>query len=105
MRYFILFCLIVGMFWLGIFAVQHSSDLTINYQWNDNPMSVSLTSTTLLIVGILGLLALYIIFSFLKFVFGLRKRLKNRRNAKLSLRAKNDLTKGLVSFTEGKRCS
>jgi len=54
MRYFLMFCLIVGSFWLAIFAVQNSSDITINYQWNDNPMSVSLTSTTMLIVGILG---------------------------------------------------
>lgn len=101
MRYLLMFCFIVAIFWLGIFAVQHSSDITINYQWNDNPMSVSLTSTTLLIVGVLGLLALYIVFSFFKLLFGLRKRLKIRREAKISLKAKNELTKGLVLFTEG----
>jgi len=102
MRYLILFLIIVGTFWLGISAVQHSSDITINYQWNDNPMSVSLTSTTMLIVGILGILGLTILFSILKFIFGLNKRLKNRRNAKLSLKAKQELTKGLVQFTEGR---
>jgi len=102
MRYVLLFLCIVGTFWLGVSAVQHSSDITINYQWNDNPMSVSLTSTTMLIVGILGILGLYIFFSLLKFIFGLKKRLKNRRNAKLSLRAKQELTKGLVQFTEGR---
>ncbi len=101
MRYLLLFSFIVGTFWLGITAVQHSSDITINYQWDENPMSVSLTSTTLLIVSILGVLLLYIFFSILKFIFGLKKRLKNNRNAKLSVKAKHELTKGLVQFTEG----
>ena len=102
MRYLLLFLFIVGTFWLGISAVQHSSDVTINYQWNSNPMSVSLTSTTLLIVGILGILTLYFLFSLLRFIFGLKKRLKNKRNAKLSLKAQHELTKGLVRFTEGR---
>lgn len=101
MRYFLMFCLIVGSFWLAIFAVQNSSDITINYQWNDNPMSVSLTSTTMLIVGILGLIGLYILLGILKFIFGLGKRIKNKRQKKLALKAKNELTKGLVLFTEG----
>ena len=101
MRYLIFFILIVGAFWLGIYAVQHSSDVTINYQWNDNPMSVSLTSTTLLITSILGIVGLYILFSLSKFLFGLRKRLKLRKHAKLATRANQELTKGLVHFTEG----
>lgn len=95
------FFLIVAAFWLGIFAVQHSSDVTINYQWDKNPMSVSLTSTTLLIASIVGLISLYILFSLSKFLFGLRKRLKQRKAAKLSAKANEELTKGLVSFTEG----
>lgn len=93
--------LIVGAFWLGIYAVQHSSDVTINYQWNNNPMSVSLTSTTLLIASILGVIGLYILFSLSKFLFGLRKRLKLRKHAKLASLANQELTKGLVYFTEG----
>jgi len=101
MRYLLMFCLIIGAFWLAIFAVQHSSDITINYQWNDNPMSISLTSTTLLIVSIIGFIGLYLALGVLKFIFGLRKRLKNRRQIKLAQKAKNELTKGLVSFTEG----
>lgn len=101
MRYLLLFCFIVAAFWLALFAVQHSSDITINYQWNDNPMSISLTSTTLLIVGIVSLLGFYIAISILKFIFGLKSRIKNHRKNKLSLKAKNELTKGLVLFTEG----
>jgi len=101
MRYLLLFLFIVAAFWLGITAVQHSSDITISYQWDNNPMSVSLTSTTLLIAGILGLIGLYIVFSVLKFIFGFSARLKKRRHNKLANKAKEELTKGLVQFTEG----
>jgi len=101
MRYFLFFIFIVAAFGLSIFAIENSSELTINYQWEDNPMSMSLTSTTLLIAGIISLIAFYIIVSFLRFIFGLKKRFKNRRKTKLALKAKNELTRGLVSFTEG----
>ena len=101
MRDLIFFMLIVGAFWLGIYAVQHSSDVTINYQWNNNPMSASLTSTTLLIASILGVIGLYILFSLSKFLFGLRKRLRLRRHAKLTSKANQELNKVLVYFTEG----
>jgi len=101
MKYILFFFMVVAAFWLGIFAVQHSSDVTINYQWDKNPISVSLTSTTLLIAGIVGLIGLYILFSVSKFLFGLRKRLKQRKAAKLAAKANQELTKGLVSFTEG----
>ena len=101
MRYIFIFFAIVGAFWLGIYAVEHSSDIVIKYQWNENPLSVTLTSTTLLIVGVLGLVGLYLFFSILKFFFGLRKRLKQRKIAKLTTRASQDLTNGLVQFSEG----
>ena len=96
-----MFFAIVGAFWLGIYAVDHSSDIVIKYQWSENPMSVTLTSTTLLIAGILGLVGLYIFFSILKFLFGLRKRLKQKKIAKLTTKASQDLTNGLVQFSEG----
>lgn len=102
MRYLLLFLFIVGSFWLGISAVQHSSDITINYQWNEHPMSISLTSTTMLIVVILSVIGLYLLFGLLRFVFGLKKRLKARKVTRLSLTAKQELTKGLVQFTEGR---
>ncbi len=101
MRYLFIFFAIVGAFWLGIYAVDHSSDIVIKYQWNENPMSVKLTSTTLLIAGLLGLVGLYLFFSILKFFFGLRKRLKTRKIAKLTTKASQDLTDGLVQFSEG----
>ena len=102
MRYLFLFLIIVAAAWLGISAVQHSSDITINYQWNDHPMSVSLTSTTLLFAGIAGILILYFCVSVLKLVFGLKKRLKSRKQAKLAHKAKQEFSKGLVQFTEGR---
>lgn len=101
MRYIFLFAAIVGAFWLGIYAVEHSSDIVIKYQWNSNPMSVTLTSTTLLIAALLGLIGLYLFFSILKFFFGLRKRIQNNRLVKLSNKASQDLTQGLVQFSEG----
>ncbi|MEE9310612.1 MAG: heme biosynthesis HemY N-terminal domain-containing protein [Cocleimonas sp.] len=101
MRYLLIFFAIVGAFWLGIYAVDHSSDIVIKYQWNENPMSVTLTSTTLLIASVLGLVGLYLVFSILKFFFGLRKRLKLRKIAKLTTKASQDLTNGLVQFSEG----
>ena len=101
MRYFLLFLAIIGAFWLGIYAVDHSSDIVIKYQWNENPMSVTLTSTTLLVASVLGLVGLYLFFSILKFLFGLRKRLKERKKAKLTTQASQDLTNGLVQFSEG----
>lgn len=101
MKYLFLFILVVAAFWLGIYAVEHSSDITVNYQWNENPMSVTLTSTTMLITSILGLIGLYLFFTILKFILGLRKRLQLRKKAKLLSRANQELTKGLVHFTEG----
>ena len=101
MRYILIFLAIAGAFWLGIYAVEHSSDIVIKYQWNENPMSVTLTSTTLLIAGVLGLVGLYLFFSILKFFFGLRKRLRLRKIAKLTTKASQDLTNGLVQFSEG----
>lgn len=101
MRYFLLFAAIIGAFWLGIYAVEHSQDVTIKYQWNDNPMSISLTSTTLLFSSVLGLVGLYLLFTVIKTLMGLRARLRNRRLNKLSATAKQEMTQGLVHFTEG----
>ena len=101
MKYILFFVLIVGGFWLGIYAVQHSSEITINYQWNEEPLSASFTSTTLLVVGILSILGLYLFFGLLKFIFGFRKRLRLKKTAKMASLANQELTKGLVHFTEG----
>jgi HemY protein len=101
MRYFLIFLAIVGAFWLGVYAVDHSSDIVIKYQWNESPMSVTLTSTTLLIASVFGLVGLYLFFSILKFFFGLRKRLRLNKITKLTKKASQDLTNGLVQFSEG----
>lgn len=101
MRYFFLFILIIVTCWLGIYALQHSSTITITYQWNKELWEAELASTTILITGILGLIGLYLFFALIKFLFNLKVRLKRRQSDRLSFLAKNELTKGLVQFTEG----
>lgn len=101
MRYLTLFALIVGAFWLGIYAVEHSSEVVIEYKWNDHPMKAIVTSTTLLIASVVGVVGFYIFFTVLKFLLGLRKRLRIRRQSKLSTKANQELTRGLIHFTEG----
>lgn len=101
MRYFLLFFLIIGIAWVFVTAIQHSSDITITYLWNDSPMSVTLTSTTLLIITALALIALYFIFNFLRFLLGFKRRLNERRDNKLAVLANKQLTQGLIQFTEG----
>jgi HemY protein len=44
---------------------------------------------------------LYLLVAILKAIFGLRKRLKKRKFAKLTETAKQEMTQGLVQFTEG----
>ncbi len=98
MRYLFIIVAIIGAFWLGSYAFEHSQDVTIT--WGDW-MSITLTSTTLLIATVLGLVGLYLLVALIKALFGLRKRLKKRKQAKLTEKAKQEMTQGLVHFTEG----
>ena len=98
MRYIIIISMIIAAFWLGSYAFEHVQDVTIT--WGDK-ISITLTSTTLLIATVLGLIGLYLLVTFLKALFGLRKRLKKRKLAKLAETAKQEMTQGLVQFTEG----
>jgi len=98
MRYLFIIATIIGAFWLGSYAFEHAQDVTIT--WGDS-MSITLTSTTLLIAAVLGLIGLYLLVTILKALFGLRKRLKKRKLAKLAEKAKQEMTQGLVQFTEG----
>jgi HemY protein len=98
MRYLFIIATIIGAFWLGSYAFEHAQDVTIT--WGDS-MSITLTSTTLLIATVLGLIGLYLLVTILKALFGLRKRLKKRKLAKLAEKAKQEMTQGLVQFTEG----
>ncbi len=98
MRYLFIIATILAAFWLGSYAFEHSQDVTIT--WGDS-MRITLTSTTLLIATVLGLIGLYLLVAILKAIFGLRKRLKKRKFAKLTETAKQEMTQGLVQFTEG----
>ena len=99
MRYLLLLLAVtIGAFWLGSYAFEHSVD--VNVKWGDWG-NITLTSTTALIGIVVGLIALYVLITLLKTLFGLRKRIRNYRSAKLSETAKKELTSGLIHFTEG----
>ena len=99
MRYFILLLLVtIGGFWLGSYAFEHSVD--VNIQWGDWG-NIALTSTTILIGAVLGFIALYAVIALLRTLFGLRKRIQTYRKNKLSRKANQELTQGLIHFTEG----
>ena len=104
MRYFIVsLFIIIGGFWLGSYAVEHSVDVTIS--WGDWG-SITLTSTFILMILILGFIALTLLIIFLWFIFGLRSRIQNHQQSKLVQKASNELTSGLIHFTEGHwKCS
>ncbi|MEE9444399.1 MAG: heme biosynthesis HemY N-terminal domain-containing protein [Cocleimonas sp.] len=99
MRYFILLLIVtIGAFWLGSYAFEHSVD--VNIKWGDWG-NITLTSTTVLIGAVLGFLAIYVVIAILRAIFGLRKRIQNYKQAKLSSKASQELTQGLIHFTEG----
>ena len=99
MRYFILLlCVIIGAFWLGSYAFEHSVD--VNIQWGDWG-NIALTSTTILIGALLGFIALYAVIALLLALFGLPKRIQTYKKNKLLTKANQELTQGLIHFTEG----
>ena len=99
MRYFILLLIVtIGAFWLGSYAFEHSVD--VNIIWGDWG-NITLTSTTVLIGAVLGFIALYAVIALLRTLFGLRKRIQAFKQTKLSNKANQELTQGLIHFTEG----
>ena len=87
MRYIISSLLLAMVaFWLGSYAFGHSVKVFIEWEkWG----SITLTSTSVIIIIIFSLLLICLLISLLRFFFGLRKRINQ------------ELTKGLVHFTEG----
>ena len=100
MRYLVVLLMVtIGAFWLGSYAFEHSVDVSV--KWGDWG-TITLTSTTALIAVILGFFALYVLVALIKTLFGLRKKIRRYRQAKLVEKAKNELTSGLIQFTEGR---
>lgn len=99
MRYItILVLLTASAFWLGNYAFENSADVVINWgNWG----SITLTSTTVIISVITFFLALLLFIFILRFLFGIRKRIRNHKQKKLTAIANIELTKGLLHFTEG----
>lgn len=99
MKYIIAVLLLaVGAFWLGSYAFEHSVDVYV--KWGDWG-SVTLTSTTVLIAAVLGFLTLTLVIAILRTLFGLPEKVREYKKKKLSLKANQELIKGLVHFTEG----
>ena len=99
MRYFILILVLaITAFLLGNYAIKHSVDVVI--LWGKLG-SISLTSTSLFIALIITFISLYLLIKILGFFFGLRNRINNYQKKKLSAQAHQELTKGLIHFTEG----
>lgn len=99
MRYFILIIgFVVSAFLLATYAIKHSVDVVI--LWGKLG-SVSLTSTSLFIALIVGFICLYLLINILQFFLGLSKRISNRQNKILTTQAQQELTQGLIHFTEG----
>lgn len=99
MRYIIAVLLLaVAAFWLGSYAFEHSVDVYI--KWGDWG-SITLTSTTVIIATVLGFLALTLLIAILRALFSLPNKMREYKKKKLSLKANQELTKGLVHFTEG----
>ena len=90
--------LAVGAFWLGSYAFEHSVDVYVKWgEWG----SITLTSTTVMIATVLGFLVVSLLISTLRAIFSLPSRIRDYKEKKLSLKANQELTKGLVHFTEG----
>ncbi len=99
MRYFILLLFVtIGAFWLGSYAFEHSVE--VNIQWGDWG-NIALTSTTILIGTVLGFIALYAVIALLRTLFALPKRIQTYKKTKLLTKANQELTQGLIHFTEG----
>lgn len=99
MRYFILIVtIIIALIFLGNYAINHSVDVVILW---DNIWSISLTSTTLFIIIFFSFASLYLLTAIFRFFFGLNNRIHTHQKKKLSAQAHQELTRGLLYFTEG----
>jgi HemY protein len=93
-----LLTLIIAMFWLASFILRHAEMVTITWgTWG----SYSVESTNLLIAFIALFIALYVIIWFFKSLFNMKKNIRSYRSTRLSNKAGQELTQGLMQFTSG----
>ena len=94
----LLLAIIVAMFWLASLILRHVETVTITWgTWG----SYQIESTNLLIALVLTFMALYFLVWLLKSLFGMKKNLLNYRQTRLTTKAGQELTQGLMLFTAG----
>lgn len=97
----LLLVIVIAMFWLASFILSHAETVTITWgTWGN----LEISSTNLLIAIIASFVLFYFVIWLLKSVFGVRKNYRKFRNTRLASRASNEMTQGLVQFTEGHWC-
>ena len=97
--YILLFItIIVAVFWMASFILSHAETVTITWgSWGNFEIS----STNLLIAFLAAFIVFYIVVWLLKSVLGARRNFRKYRDTRLSAKAGQELTQGLVQFTSG----
>ncbi len=94
----LLLTIVIAMFWLASFILSHAETVTITWgTWG----SYTLGSTNLLLALLLAFIAFYVLIWLFKTLFGMKKTIQNYRTTRLSNKAGQNLTQGLMQFTSG----
>ena len=94
----LLIVVVIAMFWLASFILSHAETVTITWgTWGNFEIS----STNLLIAIIVAFTVFYFAVWFIKSSLGLRRNFRKYRHQRLSGKAGQELTQGLVQFTSG----
>jgi HemY protein len=94
----LLLAIIIAMFWLASFILQHAETVTIIWgTWG----SYTVESTNLLIALVIVFIAFYFFIWLFKTLFGIKKNIRNYCNTRLTNKAGQSLTQGLIQFTAG----
>ena len=94
----LLIVVVIGMFWLASFVISHAEKVTITWGTLGN---LVIDSTNLLIYVALAFIVVYFVIWLLKSIFSMKKNIKKYKQARLSRKAAQELTQGLVQFTSG----
>ena len=97
--YILLFAAIIGcVFWMAGFILSHAETVTITWgSWGNFEIS----STNFLIVFLAAFIVFYFIVWLLKSIFAVQRNVRRYRDTRLSTKAGQELTQGLVQFTSG----
>ncbi|MCK5919052.1 MAG: heme biosynthesis protein HemY, partial [Cocleimonas sp.] len=94
----LLLTIVIAMFWLASFILRHAETVTLTWgTWG----SYTVESTNLLIALLLAFMVFYFLIWLFKSLIGMKKNLLNYRSSRLSNKAGQNLTQGLMQFTSG----